>query len=780
MIPDEFTENRRAGVNVKTHSFFMKLFVSFAILTVIPVMVIYGISNRQIVSYSENAIGRNRVENLKTADKSIEQMQESLYKDCVSLSLNNYLSDMNSYNNNTGDFSGDELINIFQVLDVLRKIAQTDERYYSIYLYLDNFAYTFTTDHDLVANTSLTDTGWLQYYNNYKTQQVPVSFTNTHALVVSKNGTPDSRVYVTTYLYPLTHYTTTLDGAVAVNVKESVISKMINSDASGRNGIVRIIDDSGTVISDIDSGMLTKNIAKEAYIRRILKSKQASGYFSSRIGATTYMISYYRSGINGWIYVGMAPLSSLMNNQNMVSRDTMLITFSIMILGVFIAFMVSKKIYDPVDTMVKTIKSSKMANLIENDDEMSMIHKALSAVSKSDGKYPEKDRKKLRENGIIKLIGDDLTDEESKNALREFFTYDGFVCAVVSLDKYNETTENYEEKRWGYIKTLLLELAAEMLGENRQCVGCTVKKGEITLVFNMESRQSQECLEDLQTGFGRFQAEVAKLLDNSVTVGIGKCCVDLTGIRETYIEAETAMKQKLRQGLGHIILWNDEWSSSSYYYPFEEEEQIRNYLDLGMKEELTAKVRELAESLKKRPRLSCENIIQIATQLAGNTIIKYMIEHHISSNDVYGLNFNIYSEVAHMETLDEIRDMLIDKYTTLIDYFLQSGNRKKNVDAIVEYIGGHYKKDIGINDISEYVGLSYSYVRKIFKDEIDMNILDYINSMRIRDAKCLLKNRDLSIKSIAMSLGYNNNQSFERYFKKLVGVTPGEFRSKMV
>ena len=59
-----------------------------------------------------------------------------------------------------------------------------------------------------------------------------------------------------------------------------------------------------------------------------------------------------------------------------------------------------------------------------------------------------------------------------------------------------------------------------------------------------------------------------------------------------------------------------------------------------------------------------------------------------------------------------------------------------------------------------------------------MSIVDYINSMRIREARELLKKRELSVKNIAVSLGYNNDQSFERYFKKIVGMTPGEFRSR--
>ena len=103
---------------------------------------------------------------------------------------------------------------------------------------------------------------------------------------------------------------------------------------------------------------------------------------------------------------------------------------------------------------------------------------------------------------------------------------------------------------------------------------------------------------------------------------------------------------------------------------------------------------------------------------------------------------------------------------------------KNYLADIIQYISNNYKNDIGINDISEHVGLSYSHVRKIFKDELRENIIEYINKLRIKEAKNLLSNTNLSIKCIATDLGYNNDQSFTRFFKKYEGITPGDYRSK--
>jgi YesN/AraC family two-component response regulator len=67
-------------------------------------------------------------------------------------------------------------------------------------------------------------------------------------------------------------------------------------------------------------------------------------------------------------------------------------------------------------------------------------------------------------------------------------------------------------------------------------------------------------------------------------------------------------------------------------------------------------------------------------------------------------------------------------------------------------------------------------MRKLFRDKLDTSVLDYINSIRIDNAKRLLKGTELTIQDIATKVGYQNIQSFNRFFKKFEGISPKEFR----
>jgi len=128
--------------------------------------------------------------------------------------------------------------------------------------------------------------------------------------------------------------------------------------------------------------------------------------------------------------------------------------------------------------------------------------------------------------------------------------------------------------------------------------------------------------------------------------------------------------------------------------------------------------------------------------------------------------------------LEDIEQWLINIYKKMFDYLGKYKSDDDKISKIMGYIQMNYKKDIGIQDIADYVGLSYSHVRKVFKDKIGKNIGDVINSLRMNEAKDLLVRTEISIKDLALLLGYNSDQTFSRVFKKFEGITPGEYRTK--
>lgn len=83
---------------------------------------------------------------------------------------------------------------------------------------------------------------------------------------------------------------------------------------------------------------------------------------------------------------------------------------------------------------------------------------------------------------------------------------------------------------------------------------------------------------------------------------------------------------------------------------------------------------------------------------------------------------------------------------------------------------------LSLRMISDEVGISQSYVSRMFKKKYGIGIAQYINQVRIDNAKKLIRNGSANIKAISLQVGFSSDVQFIRVFKKLEGVTPGTFR----
>jgi two-component system response regulator YesN len=134
--------------------------------------------------------------------------------------------------------------------------------------------------------------------------------------------------------------------------------------------------------------------------------------------------------------------------------------------------------------------------------------------------------------------------------------------------------------------------------------------------------------------------------------------------------------------------------------------------------------------------------------------------------------------VIEINDYEKLRTWFLEKIMEACRYI--NTKKEKQTSGVISkaknYIEINYKKDISLDDVSRTVDISPYYFSKLFKEETGENFIDYLTNIRIEKAKSLLKNSDLSIKNICVDTGYSDPNYFSRIFKKLVGVTPTEYR----
>lgn len=105
---------------------------------------------------------------------------------------------------------------------------------------------------------------------------------------------------------------------------------------------------------------------------------------------------------------------------------------------------------------------------------------------------------------------------------------------------------------------------------------------------------------------------------------------------------------------------------------------------------------------------------------------------------------------------------------------------RESKNKIIQYIKEHYKEKIILEDIAKEFNYSVGHLCRKFKLEIGDSIVNYIIKYRISMAmKLLFERADLSIEEIALDVGFNDVQFFDKTFKKLVKMTPGQYRKEV-
>ena len=102
--------------------------------------------------------------------------------------------------------------------------------------------------------------------------------------------------------------------------------------------------------------------------------------------------------------------------------------------------------------------------------------------------------------------------------------------------------------------------------------------------------------------------------------------------------------------------------------------------------------------------------------------------------------------------------------------------KKELIANILEYIHNNFKYKITITDLANLFNYNNSYIMRLFKKEMGISIIDYINKLKIYKSFTLLLNTDDSILKIALNSGFSSLEYYSETFKKVTGFKSKQFK----
>ena len=119
---------------------------------------------------------------------------------------------------------------------------------------------------------------------------------------------------------------------------------------------------------------------------------------------------------------------------------------------------------------------------------------------------------------------------------------------------------------------------------------------------------------------------------------------------------------------------------------------------------------------------------------------------------------------------------MCDEFEKSASYCEQKKAKDTLLPTILKFVEANYSTDCTLKSLSKETAYNYEYLSKYFKERTGISFTDYVNRFRINEACYLLQNSDQSMLQTALECGFDSLRSFNRNFKKIISVTPSQYK----
>lgn len=160
--------------------------------------------------------------------------------------------------------------------------------------------------------------------------------------------------------------------------------------------------------------------------------------------------------------------------------------------------------------------------------------------------------------------------------------------------------------------------------------------------------------------------------------------------------------------------------------------------------------------------------------------------YHFMRDTVQEMNPSIYHYLKDESHLSGIETAVtwgeMEKaYRDVIDTITSSKVNKESIGnylikKAINYIREHYQEGVTQEELARKLAITPEYLSTLFNREMGINFSTFLKQFRISHAKRLLKGTDMKVYEIAQAVGYSDSKYFQRVFKDVMGISPGDYR----
>lgn len=742
-----------------------------------PVLGIGFFSYRLALYTAVDEISRSHINSLRHTAATFDDTLRRINSLTVAIGMDGRL---NSY---SADNQSRYLLNEFQ--DMLKQAVATDRKIQSIQLFFESGQVMISSDRLIHSYQGDSTDRWVELIRRTDRDNLWLP----PRLIRNYDGHEESIITFISKV-PISYHNKI--GYLAINLYEDQLQKLLTQMQNIVHMNTYIVASDGQFITSYKQANVGNDVT-QANMKQVA-SIIGEGFLTDKAHKPHLLVAYSTHLWNGWRLVSQTPLTNIYEKLSYIGWITLGFCVLLSIIGIAISYWLSRKMYDPIKQLMERTRAYmeelSLDNSLQHTNELSLVSDVLKTAI---GKKKMLDQLFLKQTPAMQdrfamaLLNHRLTD--IRDIKEEIELYDlglsmrGYVVIVVEMDYAAELAQRFSKKDLNLYQFAIANIISELMQiqTHYRFIITDVSEHQQAVIINVFDMMEAEELRELAQ---HMQSVISELLKLSVSIGIGSVYLDITQSHISYQEALQVLKSKLLHGAKSVLLYElneiQIQEQDRIYYPLlQTEKQITNNLKAGNTEEVLSILEKLKTEITQK-QLQSESVYMAYNRVLEASI-EALLEHNGHPRQLFGPDIILYRELAKRETIDHIHQW-ISGIVAQITTFIQEQDNKNNktVEKVVAYINTHYQTDLSIEMIAIGVGFNSSYLSRIFKQHMGQTILEYLTLKRMEESKKLLMDTTMNLNDISMVVGYNNVNSYIRFFKKIEGITPGEYRKKRV
>jgi AraC-like DNA-binding protein len=497
---------------------------------------------------------------------------------------------------------------------------------------------------------------------------------------------------------------------------------------------------------------------------------------AGHIAGTPCRVLSQESRVMNWKYLYFIPENIAKSKARRIQVFTFAGLFVCLFFCLFLSYRMTRRNYMPVKKLMDVF--SWPYRMDRGEDEFDWMEKKARDTQRSLGNSLQI-VKKYYISTLLEKPFDPVTGPAEMERYGIRLEGEWNMAALFILPEFPSNGRALSENDVDIINALqyvIIHIFAEAAGDRFKVE--TTDAGEYVAALINWSGDRDAFIPRLEEVIEYTQQEAGEFLHVSVFTALGEPRRGIEGVYYSNLEArETLRYLDIKTGQSILHYRDIRYPGGKYQYTQETEQKFINLVRAGDVEAAGGLLRQVWAENINSGALSAKMIRLLAYNLLGS-LIKAMeqgavLEEREGKPGFNALDFENIPTGELIGTLEKATAELCGRNS-----LARQNRREAHLSGKVkQYIDGNFRNpDINISLTSLRFGMNPAYLSAVFKEETGLSLLEYINTLRIEEGKRLLAS-GCEVTDAAGQCGFRSSGSFIRVFKKLAGVTPGQYRA---